>query len=92
MPTLSWAEELERPNEVDKLLSPKQLREFMVNVDWSRSAYLSAPASTEQNSVESEVTGVAVNAIVYKVDDDYAFSDEEYAEMLRKLRSETTGN
>ncbi|KAG8685866.1 hypothetical protein FRC11_009919, partial [Ceratobasidium sp. 423] len=62
-----------------------------VNPNWSRSDYI--PMNTE-HSTETDRESVEVNAVIYKVDENYMFNDEEYAAVLQDLceqdRSEST--
>ncbi|KAF8597140.1 hypothetical protein BDV93DRAFT_513603 [Ceratobasidium sp. AG-I] len=61
-----------------------------VNPNWSRSAYEVSDSQGSGN--ETKTTSVAVNALIYKVEENYVFSDSEYADVLRNLRSETSAS
>ncbi|KDN44041.1 hypothetical protein RSAG8_05773, partial [Rhizoctonia solani AG-8 WAC10335] len=55
---------------------------------WSRSNYLSRPATEATSQVDDDVESVRVNALIYEVDEHYVYSDDEYAEVLRNLCGE----
>ncbi|EUC53475.1 hypothetical protein RSOL_003620, partial [Rhizoctonia solani AG-3 Rhs1AP] len=54
-----------------------------VNPGWLHSDYLRGPTTTH---AETDTNSVHVNALFFKVDEDYVFDDEEYATVLRNLR------
>jgi hypothetical protein len=83
---MSWFDEVRRaegsPKETASLLDLEWYRER-----WSRSDYLSVPASETEVPEEVESSEeIEVSALIYEVDDNYVFSDDQYAEVLRGLR------
>ncbi|KAF8761936.1 hypothetical protein RHS01_00156 [Rhizoctonia solani] len=86
---LTWDEEVRRANGDDG--GPGDVEELpdvsdWVNPNWSRSDYI--PTSEgDCTETESGNGSVEVNALIYELADEYAFDDEEYASVLRNLRS-----
>ncbi|QRW22397.1 hypothetical protein RhiXN_09984 [Rhizoctonia solani] len=86
---LTWDEEVRRANGDDG--GPGDVEELpdvsdWINPNWSRSDYI--PTSEgDCTKAESGNGSVEVNALIYKLADEYAFDDEEYASVLRNLRS-----
>ncbi|CCO32933.1 hypothetical protein BN14_06997 [Rhizoctonia solani AG-1 IB] len=85
---LTWDKEVRRATGddpgADQLSELPDLSEW-VNPDWSRSDYL--PANSEP-SAATDSESVQVNALIYKVNDDFVYDDDEYVEVLRNLREQ----
>ncbi|KAG8755744.1 hypothetical protein FRC11_005832 [Ceratobasidium sp. 423] len=85
---LTWDEEVCHANGEDTLT---ELYEDLpdvsgwVNPNWSWSDYI--PTGTK-HSTEMDRESVEVNAVIYKVDENYMFDDEEYAAVLRDLHEQ----
>ncbi|KDN35640.1 hypothetical protein RSAG8_11435, partial [Rhizoctonia solani AG-8 WAC10335] len=47
-----------------------------------------APTDSIEQRTETDTDSMQVNALIYQVDDNYVFNDEEYAEVLRNIREE----
>ncbi|KEP44986.1 zinc knuckle protein [Rhizoctonia solani 123E] len=87
---LTWDEEVRRSTGNDayaELYEDLPDASKWVNPDWSRSDYLSPsiPGSYKLNS-ETDRDSIQVNALIYEVDGDYVFDDDEYATVIRNLR------
>ncbi|KEP45450.1 hypothetical protein V565_272390 [Rhizoctonia solani 123E] len=87
---LTWDEEVRRATGNDayaELYGDLPDVSEWANPDWSRSDYLSPsiPGSYKFNS-ETDRDSVQVNALIYEVDGDYVFDDDEYATVIRNLR------
>ncbi|CCO32927.1 hypothetical protein BN14_06991 [Rhizoctonia solani AG-1 IB] len=85
---LTWGEEVRRATGddpgADQLSKLPDLSKW-VNPDWSRLDYL--PANSEP-SAATDSESVQVNALIYKVKEDFGYNDDEYVEVLRNLRKQ----
>ncbi|KAG8770316.1 hypothetical protein FRC12_004359 [Ceratobasidium sp. 428] len=88
--------DIERPHEVQRAEAGEEselpdIRWFEDH--WSRSNYLSASRSNTAQDADTHQDpdeDINVNALIYEVDDDYVFSDEQYSEVLQSLRDEAS--
>jgi hypothetical protein len=84
--TMSWFDEVRRaegsPKETASLLDLQWYHDH-----WSCSDYLSVPASETEIQEEAEGSEeIEVSVLIYEVDDNYVFSDDQYAEVLCGLQ------
>ncbi|QRW18769.1 Transposon Ty3-G Gag-Pol polyprotein [Rhizoctonia solani] len=84
---LTWDEEVRRVNGKDPGGPNTSLPDISkwVNPDWSRSGYVH---ESNEQSAGTDGESVQVNALIFKVDDNYVYDDDEYLEVLRNLRNQ----
>ncbi|GAB1528299.1 hypothetical protein RhiTH_011492 [Rhizoctonia solani] len=84
---LTWDEEVQRVNGKDPGGPNTSLPDISkwVNPDWSRLDYI--PKSNEQ-SAGTNGESVQVNALIFKVDENYVYNNNKYAQVLRNLRNQ----
>jgi hypothetical protein len=84
--TMGWFDEVRRTEGPPKGTASLPDLEWYCD-HWSRLDYLSVPASETEVLEEAESSEeIEVSALIYVVDDNYDFSDNQYAEVLRGLR------
>ncbi|KDN34540.1 hypothetical protein RSAG8_12364, partial [Rhizoctonia solani AG-8 WAC10335] len=59
-----------------------------VNPNLSQSDNTRTPTDSIEQRTETDTDSMQVNALIYEVDENYVFDDEEYAEVLRNIREE----
>ncbi|KAG8796278.1 hypothetical protein FRC12_001383 [Ceratobasidium sp. 428] len=87
---MSWYDEVQRAETGEESELP-DIQWFRDN--WSQSNYLSASQSETDREAETHQDpdeDINVNALIYEVDDDYVFSDEQYSKVLQSLREEAS--
>ncbi|KAF8752795.1 hypothetical protein RHS01_07224 [Rhizoctonia solani] len=84
---LTWDEEVRRVNGEDPGGPNTSLPDISewVNPDWSRSDYIH---ESNEQSAGTDGESVQVNALIFEVDDNYVYDDDEYVEVLRNLRNQ----
>ncbi|KEP45070.1 hypothetical protein V565_322490 [Rhizoctonia solani 123E] len=89
---LTWDEEVRRATRgkpYDDIYGDLPDVSEWVNPDWSRSDYPSPPVRTSnEHGAETDHESIQVNALIYELDDNYVFDDDEYASVLRNLREQ----
>ncbi|KAF8666245.1 hypothetical protein RHS04_09699 [Rhizoctonia solani] len=84
---LTWDEEVQRVNGKDPGGPNTSLLDISkwVNPDWSRLDYIH---KSNEQSAGTDGESVQVNALIFKVDENYVYNDDEYVEVLRNLRNQ----
>ncbi|KDN38600.1 hypothetical protein RSAG8_09387, partial [Rhizoctonia solani AG-8 WAC10335] len=52
---------------------------------WSRSDYMSGRRDDMSEALEDDVESIRVNALICEIDENYIYSDDEYADVLRRI-------